>query len=728
MRKVLLINLLFSLFIVLHALTINAASHQLGDDVDLDPVKEWYGSPAALTKEDIGKDAQIIAILQQVPALAEIFKKSTGVGEGWSIAEHSQYVINRFLKYCPDENFPEGVTKRDFILFLAFHDSGKAMAQEKVRRSGFESALNHKTYELLFSKALFEQVAQAVNMPERSRTVLAALLLSDNTGDYLQGKYSPAFAFNLYVRDAACRAIDVGSFMSLHTLFHMVDAGSYPSLSSLFDPDIEGAPLRMAYNSPLSRKMSAIHDLLQQHILAKKFMDESPKKGRSDLQDKDIITHGLHRYMYALRQQFYYSPNDYTTVVDEIFAAFGNDPILERDINYCVTAEVRAFIFQCQALQLERATRALPSVHGANSNILFGLVGSAATLIPGGLLGHFGSAPLSGELREGAQGINAENLSLSMATKEGVTRSINEYAKGFHLNMEQDNSEFIQWVKKVISALSGLPKLTNDDNDNTLDYSQVSAFFANKYAKDARMWPESASSFLGESPAREESMLDGYQMSAYFAAQRKKSGYFLESIIPGLEKWEISSRTPSMLRRIRLLFPEAFDSYKDVLKKAVCAFQTYMIDAAEIYPILEDEKLASECELLSIDTTNHRKIKSLKRTLQELYKILFDEPTPSTLPAEMLAGLRSAPFPILFESWVPCHQPNIDHERAYNGMLRLGIEIKRLLVPEERIRDMKKWCTVHVPNGLKIQVDPLEAYQKEFTHVNASPDDCCFIC
>ena len=79
-------------------------------------------------------------------------------------------------------------------------------------------------------------------------------------------------------------------------------------------------------------------------------------------------------------------------------------------------------------------TQNISGFHGANSGILIGLMKTATTLYPTGVLTKLKIVPLSGELSNGAAqtGVNNHSLSFSLPNREQFECSLSNYANKYH--------------------------------------------------------------------------------------------------------------------------------------------------------------------------------------------------------------------------------------------------------------------------------------------------------
>lgn len=191
-------------------------------------------------------------------SLAVEFAALAGVGEGYTIEEHTDRVLARFNHFKGSILLPDQITPHDFVLFLSMHDIGKSLAKAHVAAGLYNSAVNQKAYEIIYSRRIFKHVARELGMDSRTVKILSRLLHSDTIGDYLKGTHDKQSAYNLLVRDGLKCGLSPAVFFNLHTIFHQVDAGSYPALEkSLFQKD------SLSYAGKTQECMFALNEMFE---------------------------------------------------------------------------------------------------------------------------------------------------------------------------------------------------------------------------------------------------------------------------------------------------------------------------------------------------------------------------------------------------------------------------------------------------------------------------------
>ena len=190
-------------------------------------------------------------------SLAVEFAALAGVGEGYTIEEHTDRVLARFNHFKGSILLPDQITPHDFALFLSMHDIGKSLAKAHVAAGLYNSAVNQKAYEIIYSRRIFKHVARELGMDSRTVKILSRLLHSDTIGDYLKGTYNKQSAYNLLVRDGWKCGLAPAVFFNLHTIFHQIDAGSYPLLQFLFQKD------SLSYVGKAQESMLALNEMFE---------------------------------------------------------------------------------------------------------------------------------------------------------------------------------------------------------------------------------------------------------------------------------------------------------------------------------------------------------------------------------------------------------------------------------------------------------------------------------
>lgn len=188
---------------------------------------------------------ELITALLQEPKLNDLYKLFAGVGEGYSVEEHTRMVVESFEKeFLPRPEIQEilrrnGLTSQQMMLFLALHDIGKGPAVKKIIHPTSE----RKKLELRNTQEIINEFAQQWNLGSEA-DIFIQLLSDDAIGDFLK-KVNPSIADVLDTRLAISRAagncraaghfnMRDSDFLELKIVFHQVDAASYPFLRSRF--------------------------------------------------------------------------------------------------------------------------------------------------------------------------------------------------------------------------------------------------------------------------------------------------------------------------------------------------------------------------------------------------------------------------------------------------------------------------------------------------------------
>jgi hypothetical protein len=194
-----------------------------------DRLSQFLSGKIDLAGEDL------IEELKKEPALNRLYCLSAGVGEGYSIEEHTRMVLDSFFKeFAPKAEVQDllvkcNLTTHQFAFFLALHDIGKGLAVQEI-------PVNCKTRKELEHKYTIEKMETFCNQwgLQDQLPLFKGLLHDDAIGDYLKINgpwYSDANNAAKPLSAAASETgLDRDLFFKIKVLFHKIDAGSYPFL------------------------------------------------------------------------------------------------------------------------------------------------------------------------------------------------------------------------------------------------------------------------------------------------------------------------------------------------------------------------------------------------------------------------------------------------------------------------------------------------------------------
>ncbi len=183
---------------------------------------------------------EVVDHLKQEPELNELYSLSAGVGEGYSVEEHSRMVVESFEKEFMQSGQTQmilqfvGLSSEEFILFLALHDIGKGRAVQEF----YSACPKRKELELRYTQEVIQRIAERYQLRAEAVSIFIQLLNDDAVGDFLKQR-NPSEAAIAETKEAICRGaracgVDDLGFLQLKTLFHQVDAASYPFLRERF--------------------------------------------------------------------------------------------------------------------------------------------------------------------------------------------------------------------------------------------------------------------------------------------------------------------------------------------------------------------------------------------------------------------------------------------------------------------------------------------------------------
>jgi hypothetical protein len=91
----------------------------------------------------------LLDLLNQDPLLDEAYRMSAGVGEGYTVLEHTKMVLQQALEHQHhfEEKIKTHLPWNYFLLFLALHDIGKGVALKESTNSN-QTKISKKASEL----------------------------------------------------------------------------------------------------------------------------------------------------------------------------------------------------------------------------------------------------------------------------------------------------------------------------------------------------------------------------------------------------------------------------------------------------------------------------------------------------------------------------------------------------------------------------------------------------
>lgn len=175
----------------------------------------------------------LVDVISRNDELRCAYGKSAGVGEGYTVKQHTLMVLDVFTKelqtrHTHDVLAKTGLTKEAFCFFLALHDIGKGVALETTRS---------KSVELETTRNLINKYAAKLGL-DQYLPVFDALLKSDVLGDYLKkrnvSEEDCALFTDKFLEVAYDAKVPIKAFFELFVLFHQCDASSYPFVRERF--------------------------------------------------------------------------------------------------------------------------------------------------------------------------------------------------------------------------------------------------------------------------------------------------------------------------------------------------------------------------------------------------------------------------------------------------------------------------------------------------------------
>lgn len=157
-----------------------------------------------------------------LPLIRESFpgewQSDAGVGEGYTLGQHTEMVLGQFEKYFGGKKLPLGMDDKFMGLLLCLHDIGKPQALELVGKE-FQHDYTKPVVQSVFKRLGFS--------PERVR-LARALVSGDPIGEYIKenGNNVADIANFIVQKSQVCNA-SPGELLDGFLMLYKVDAGSY---------------------------------------------------------------------------------------------------------------------------------------------------------------------------------------------------------------------------------------------------------------------------------------------------------------------------------------------------------------------------------------------------------------------------------------------------------------------------------------------------------------------
>jgi ubiquinone/menaquinone biosynthesis C-methylase UbiE len=171
---------------------------------------------------------------QQYP---ELYDVDAGTREGYTIAQHTEMVLEQFAIHFTDQPLPGQVDKDFFRVIIALHDVGK----------GDALAAGDKHLQHQYTPELADGILSELGYNEEERDIATALLSADYIGGYLKqaqkgSETASESAATQIVEAAAATPLTDEDFLALATVLYKVDVSSYTTAA--------GGSFKYSQNAP----------------------------------------------------------------------------------------------------------------------------------------------------------------------------------------------------------------------------------------------------------------------------------------------------------------------------------------------------------------------------------------------------------------------------------------------------------------------------------------------
>ncbi|HKM20190.1 MAG TPA: hypothetical protein VJY47_03150 [Candidatus Dojkabacteria bacterium] len=146
-----------------------------------------------------------------------IYNQDAGVWEGYTIGQHTVFVLTQFEKYFSFRELPADIHVNTFRTILALHDVGKHDAILEGDKN-----LQHK-----YTKEYVREFFKEQHFSKKETDLAIELVSGDSLGKYLRGMVPKEQILKEVLGSAERTGISPLEYFDLLTIFFRVDAGSY---------------------------------------------------------------------------------------------------------------------------------------------------------------------------------------------------------------------------------------------------------------------------------------------------------------------------------------------------------------------------------------------------------------------------------------------------------------------------------------------------------------------
>lgn len=157
----------------------------------------------------------------------DIFSKSVGVKEGFTLEEHTITVMDNFEDFNLKDMLPAcELNLLPLIRFsLGVHDIGKPEAVENGDKN-----LQHK-----YTKVIIDREMARLGFLESEKKFVQALVSGDPIGKLIKGQITLDDSYNQIIEMSKNANMDVRTFFQALLPYYISDAYAYPTVKALFE-------------------------------------------------------------------------------------------------------------------------------------------------------------------------------------------------------------------------------------------------------------------------------------------------------------------------------------------------------------------------------------------------------------------------------------------------------------------------------------------------------------
>ncbi len=186
----------------------------------------------------------LIDVLKENPLFNQLFGLSVQVGEGYTLEQHTEMVLNIFDRYYRDRFMALNISREEFALMLALHDIGKPISDKTSKQH-------------YFTRPIIEDIAKQLDISAVKKELIVEIASQDILGEYLKGEIDESDAKKEIDYIAGKTGITPVEIFWLCQYYWQCDVASYTSEA---DPALKEGRFDKDINFDRERKRLSINN------------------------------------------------------------------------------------------------------------------------------------------------------------------------------------------------------------------------------------------------------------------------------------------------------------------------------------------------------------------------------------------------------------------------------------------------------------------------------------